>query len=158
GFTIERYFVLVLGLWLAGIVLYFIFSKAKNIKVIPASLCLIALLISFGPWGAFSVSERSQITRLQTYLQQNELLEKEIIQPASGTISFEDRREISNVIRYLVYNHGVSGIQPWFNQDLSKPEAENTVDENNIFNRHEQAEYIANLIGIEYINRWEGKN
>src|SRR5699024_3468757 len=49
GITVERYFVLVLGLWLTGIVLYFVISRAKNIKVIPASLCIVAFAISIGP-------------------------------------------------------------------------------------------------------------
>src|ERR1035437_3259531 len=61
GITENRYFILILALWLAGVATYFLLSKTKNIKVVPISLCAIAFLSSFGPWGAFSVSERSQI-------------------------------------------------------------------------------------------------
>lgn len=64
GITVERYFVIVLGFWLAGIVIYFLISKTRNIKAIPGSLCLLVFLISFGPWGAFTISEQSQINRL----------------------------------------------------------------------------------------------
>ena len=58
GITEDRYVVLALSFWLAAMALYFIFSKTKNIKIIPATLCLITFLISFGPWGIFSVSTK----------------------------------------------------------------------------------------------------
>src|SRR5699024_5099304 len=74
GITINRYLVVVLALWLAGIVAYFLVSRTKNIKVIPGSLCVVAFLISFGPWGAFSGSRRSQVNGVAGLLQQNETL------------------------------------------------------------------------------------
>lgn len=52
GITELRYFVLVLALWLLFIATYFLASKKKNIKIIPQSLCVLAFLTSFGPWGA----------------------------------------------------------------------------------------------------------
>ena len=154
SFTIERYFVLVLGLWLTGIVIYFIFSKKENIKVIPASLCILAFLISFGPWGAFSVSEQSQINRLQYYLQENDLLQDDKIQKASDDVSFEDRREISSIIRYLNNNHGLDGIQPWFDQNfdslVTKTAAADSAQPVAHYNR---PEHIVELLGIKYENR-----
>lgn len=156
SFTANRYFVLVLGLWLAGIVAYFIASKTKNIKVIPASLCIIAFLISFGPWGAFSVSEQSQVNRLQQYLEKNDILKEGSIHKASEPVAFEDRKEISSIIRYLNDMHGLSGIQPWFEEDLSnlaKPALNS--DTTRIVNRYEKPQYIAGLMGIEYVNEWE---
>lgn len=53
GITEPRYFVLALALWLCGIVLYFLLSGRKNIKIIPVSLCCLAFLSSFGPWAPF---------------------------------------------------------------------------------------------------------
>src|SRR5665647_3558162 len=41
GITEQRYFILVLALWLLFIAIYFLFSKSKNIKLIPVSLCIL---------------------------------------------------------------------------------------------------------------------
>ena len=71
GITPNRYYVLVAAIWVSGMILYFIFSKKKNIKIIPASLAVIALLTGFGPWSAYPVSEKSQISRLDHILLKN---------------------------------------------------------------------------------------
>jgi hypothetical protein len=44
--TMNRYFVVVFGIWLFGISLYFIFSGRRSLVVIPATLTLITLCIS----------------------------------------------------------------------------------------------------------------
>ncbi|MGZ4086128.1 MAG: DUF4153 domain-containing protein, partial [Bacteroidia bacterium] len=76
GITENRYYILVLAIWLAAVAAYFLFSRIKNIKVIPVSLCLIAFLSSFGPWSSFSVSKRSQLNRLEELLRANGILVK----------------------------------------------------------------------------------
>ncbi|MCW9707128.1 DUF4153 domain-containing protein [Fodinibius salsisoli] len=149
SFTVNRYFVLSLGIWLAGIVGYFIFSKEQNIKVIPVSLTLVALFISFGPWGAFSVAERSQIHRLQGYLQENNILKEGRIHKTSASVDWEDRREISSILRYLDNTHGLAGIQPWFEEDLSAFTANpDSSHQPPIYNR--PAHIARELMGIEY--------
>jgi len=45
--TMNRYFVVVFGTWLTIISLYYTISKQKNILVLPATLTIISLLISF---------------------------------------------------------------------------------------------------------------
>lgn len=157
GFTVERYFVLILGFWLTGVVIYFAFNKTKNIKVIPASLCLTAFLISFGPWGAFSVSQQSQLHRLQGYLQQHEILKNGTVRPVSASLAFEDRKEISSIIRYLITTHGIEGLQPWFEQDLAKLTAE-WGDSTRIIRLDEKPEKIVELMGLKYVSRWEGRD
>ena len=49
----KRYLVVILGLWLLGICLYFARRSSRNIKLIPMSLAALALITSCGPWGAF---------------------------------------------------------------------------------------------------------
>ncbi|MBT8297599.1 MAG: DUF4153 domain-containing protein, partial [Maribacter sp.] len=41
------------------------FSRKKQLKVLPITLCLLALLSSFGFWGAFSISKNSQVNQFQ---------------------------------------------------------------------------------------------
>ncbi len=73
GVTENRYFVVLLAIWLLGIALYFIFFKRDNISVIPISLCVVALLSSFGFWGASSVSAASQKNRLIRLFSDNQI-------------------------------------------------------------------------------------
>ncbi len=63
GITELRYYVLLLATWLLALNLYFVFSKIKSIKIIPVSLCILALFSTVGPWGAFQWSLRSQQRR-----------------------------------------------------------------------------------------------
>jgi len=119
GITEERYFVLALSCWLTLVALYFIFSIEKNIKFIPLSLCLLAFLVSFGPWGAFSASLRSQSTRLKEFLRSNHMLsENQKVIPATASLRQGDADEIRSIIRYLVEAHGYKSLQPLFTENL----------------------------------------
>jgi hypothetical protein len=123
GITENRYFAMGLGVWLAAMVVYFLVSKTKSIKVLPASICVVALLTSFGPWGVFRVSERSQVDRLEGLLTKNQLLIDGKVQKAQGQISPADAGQISSIVRYLHDTHGYEQIQPWFSENLKRDSA-----------------------------------
>ena len=153
GVTINRYYVATLAVWLAGIVLYFIISKTKNIKVIPVSLALVGVGISFGPFSAFSVSERSQSGRISEILEKNNILsENGTILKAESTIAFEDRSEVSSIVRYMIDNHDLNSLEPLFNADLK---TEIDAIENEDLEFRTKAEKVVLLMGIEYVNEWE---
>jgi hypothetical protein len=118
GFTERRYFLVVLAAWLFGVALYYTVRRSKNIKVIPASLFAVALLTAFGPWSAYSVSRRSQTDRLAGHLSRAGLLQDGVVRPATGEVSFEDRREVGEILTYLIWTHGSSTIAPWFQGEL----------------------------------------
>ncbi|MBD3616965.1 MAG: DUF4153 domain-containing protein [Gracilimonas sp.] len=151
GVTVNRYFVATLAVWLAGIVIYFLVGKSKNIKVIPISLCVIALLISFGPLGAFEVSKRSQLDRFEQLLEQNELLsdDNKIIK-GDKLISFEDRKQISSKVDYLLELKGSEPLQPYFEEDL-----EEYLLAEDSSNRYNDAGKIMRLMGMEYVAVWQ---
>jgi|GEM_PF-381503 len=79
GITVNRYVILALAVWLSFVSLYFT-ANGKNIKIIPKSLALLLLLISFGPWSIFNISEHSQINRLEKILTDAEILKDGKIQ------------------------------------------------------------------------------
>jgi hypothetical protein len=154
GVTVNRYLVATLAVWLAGLVIYFLLSKKRNIKVIPASLCLVSVLIVYGPLSAFEVSERSQVNRLEDKLKEYELLsESGTVLMSEKDIPFQDRKQISSGINYLIELKGVGAIQPYFDQDLQEVLANK--DSMNVVS---DAEAITNLIGIEYVYDWEMEN
>lgn len=110
GITESRYFILVLACWLASISIYLQINKLQNIKIIPITLFFMAIFTSFGPWGAFEVSKRSQLNRFIIVLEKNNLIkEGKIIKP-SKKISLQDQKEIRSLVSYLVVNYGVKSL------------------------------------------------
>jgi hypothetical protein len=75
GITERRYLVVILGLWLVFVSLYYLISKKKKIHIIPISLLCVLLFSTFGPWGMFSISSWSQKRALTTVLEDSGLLE-----------------------------------------------------------------------------------
>jgi len=119
GITENRYFLMVLAFWLAFVTMYGLLSKKKTIKIIPLTLCLVALVTSFGPWGGYSVSKSSQKSRLTKLLQANELLAAGTLVPAKNEVNIDDRKEISATFDYLIDRHGLDTVSPWFDDLLA---------------------------------------
>ncbi len=112
GFTILRYSLLGLSVWLTFISIFMIVTKNRYIYLIPISLAAVAAVVWFLPGAnAWAVSQRSQTNRLQNQLKEigiikNNQLQKDVI--LSDSISsaiFED-------VDYLFQNHGVTGLEP----------------------------------------------
>jgi hypothetical protein len=98
GITESRYILIILALWLSIITAYFLISRKDNIKIIPISLCILALLATYGPQSAFSVSRYSQTQRLRKMLKSQDA---------------HALKERPQIIRYLVLNHGLDALQPF---------------------------------------------
>lgn len=120
GITENRYFIIVLALWLFGNALYFLLSTVKNIKVIPMSLFFVALLSGFGSWSAFTVSKNSQSKRLLSIVEKYKMLENNKIVPIKNTVvmSDSDLIELSSITYYLANSHGSEAIQPFVTWDV----------------------------------------
>jgi len=115
GITENRYFILVLAIWLFCIASYFLMSRNDNIKVIPISLAFIAFFSSFGPWGAFSVSKHSQMNHLEDILTKNKILVNGKIDGKNvHPVTTDESDEIWSVIDYLDNTSSLDVIQPWF--------------------------------------------
>lgn len=106
GFTERRYFLLVLAIWLTGIALFYGITGSRDIRWIPITLCIVALLTFTGPWSAYAVSRRSQSDRLEDLLTRNGILGNGDLRPARDTVPREDAREVSATVRYLLTMHG----------------------------------------------------
>ncbi|MDB5104989.1 MAG: hypothetical protein JWP91_2678 [Fibrobacteres bacterium] len=113
GITENRYFVLALGVWLSGIVLHSALDAPRDLRILPASLCLVALLASFGPWGAFEVSRKSQVQRMKGLLESHGMLVGGKLAKAPGRIPRHVAREIGGIADYLEERERLSDIKPW---------------------------------------------
>lgn len=141
GVTINRYITLFLAIWLTGISVYII-TGGKDIRQIPLSLFVIILICSFGPWGVFDVSGKSQVRRLQNILTDSEILidgkirnEPEWISVDTIVLKFDNQHlnegilsdslhnEVMSITNYLEEYHGLKAIEGWFAQsphDIAK--------------------------------------
>ena len=111
GITEQRYFLMVLAVWLAFITAYFLISIKQDIRVIPISLCLATLFTVYGPQGAFAVSQISQINQLQGLFEKYGALENQMVQPLSKPVDSADRERMTNVLTYLVNKHGTKSVE-----------------------------------------------
>lgn len=110
GVTENRYYVVVLGLWVLGIMLYFSFKKPLRNIIIPISLSIVFLNSVYGPLSSFAISKYSQNKRFENLLTKNNMLiNGEIVK--NNEITSEDKREISNIISYFSSIHELKDIK-----------------------------------------------
>lgn len=166
GITINRYIIILLGVWLTIVCIYFIIGK-NNIKFIPISLCLLILLMSFGPWSMFSVSERSQANRLEELLTENGILKdgkiineqvliidsnfysQDFTYPNQSLMNDSLCNEVKSIIDYLDDHHGFNAIKNWYEEDYSTAIA-NYNETKKRWSRINEAEIYMNAMGLEY--------
>lgn len=93
GFTENRYIVFVLACWIMGVTLYILFSKKKQLRYVTMSLATMLLLISFGFWGMFLVSEKSQLNQF------SELFKE--MKSTEFKISSAQNKQFKSIVKYL---------------------------------------------------------
>lgn len=145
GITENRYFVIAMAVGLSIAVIYFVFGKRKDIRIIPIILCCLAFISAYGPWSAFSVSKNNQMNRLEKILIKNNLLIDGSITQASDELKYEDQKEISSIINYLLEWHGIETFSGWL--------ADSTINSLDSVSRYSQREEITKLMGFEYGSR-----
>jgi hypothetical protein len=111
GITENRYFVVLLGLWVTGVMIYLNLTKSRRNIVMPISLAIIALLSVSGPWSAYSVSKLSQSIRFENILDRNDMISNNMVFKPSAEIAENDRNEISEILMYFSNNHNLSDLK-----------------------------------------------
>ncbi len=158
GVTERRYFLVTLSLWLAGIAVFSSSRRRGSIKVIPASLAVLAFVSVAGPWGAYAVSERSQVGRLEEHPRRAMTCWSTAgSRTPPGMSRSRTAREISAVIRYLTETHGVAAIEPWFDGGLAGIDSVST--DSGPSSRTEsdaRSAAIVSAMGLSYVDRWAG--
>lgn len=115
GITEGRYYVFLIAIWLSAISLYFLLSKSKEIRVIPYSLLVAALLSTFGPWGATSLSLKSQFSRLENELTRIGLLSGDTVNEMPVDLTQPGFSKAEDILRYTFKNHGIEAFMGWSN-------------------------------------------
>lgn len=104
GFTVGRYYVLLLALWLTAITVYSIIKPNYHIKIIPISLAIVGFISLYGPQSAANISKVSQQNRVAELLQ---------VHHTKG-LSEEEQNEISSAVTYLFNNYSAKVLVPYF--------------------------------------------
>lgn len=101
--TINRYLVVVFGIWLLSISLYYIFSKKKYLAIIPFLLTAFTIIISIWPWSVHQLPESRQLDRLENNLIEANILKDWKIIPLKNveSINKELSKNIYSGIEYL---------------------------------------------------------
>lgn len=136
GLTEHRYFLICLGLWLAGMFLYFLLSRRPDIRRVPMTLAALAFVTSVGPWGAYSAGLASQSARLQRLLAENGLLAAGKAVKLDRALPVETRREIGGTLDYILRYHGGAPLEKYFPAGLRT------------------SKDLMAFLGQEYVRRW----
>ncbi|MBL7826801.1 MAG: DUF4153 domain-containing protein, partial [Saprospiraceae bacterium] len=113
GITEERYLIAHLGVWLLLNCLFFLFSKKENIKFLPITLGLFALVWAFGPFNATAVSTRSQFGRLKHILERNDRLENGKMKVSNVEMPKEDVDEFVGALTFLDQRNKLDMLTPY---------------------------------------------
>ncbi|MBB6328940.1 hypothetical protein FHS59_004604 [Algoriphagus iocasae] len=167
GLTVNRYIILLMGIWLTFIALYFIFGKAK-IKTIPISLAAFMIFGAFGPWSMFNLSEYNQLDRLENILQEENILRDGKIQrevkwevtevnkfeaigsKSTNQLDAEALDEVNSIVQYLEDYHGLEAVLDWFEQDLSALYRKAS-EKNRIYFYIDYSQFVIESMGLKFI-------
>jgi hypothetical protein len=152
SWTENRYFVVILGLWLLGTSIYFLINKKATFKSIFVALTAIILVSQIGPMSGYSVGERAQKHRLVNLLESAQIMKNGEIIPAKIELDKEIRYEISDTIDYLVSRHGKDSVMEIFPEILAKLKEENKL------HRYNLAQEITKELGFKFVSDWERKS
>lgn len=121
GITEQRYFLLVLALWLAFITGYFLLFSKQNIKIIPVSLCIVTLLSIYGPQSAFSISRYSQRAKLvKLFEKYNSYKNGKLIPLGKTKMTEADGEEAIAKLHYLTDGKHMNYLQGYIGRDVYK--------------------------------------
>lgn len=149
GITELRYVVLVLALWLTAITAYFLFSKNQNIKVIPISLSLIAILSTWGPQSASSVSENSQRNRLIHLFKSQGSWQDGKLQPMPATISDSIGNETIQQLRFISERYGAKSLRSILPESLNDSITVRDTIKNKYSRRYAAGDLLRKELGLK---------
>ncbi|WP_299533886.1 DUF4153 domain-containing protein [Ulvibacterium sp.] len=111
GFTENRYFVLIIAFWILGMALYLLLNSKKRLKVLPISLFILAILTSFGFWGAFSISKNSQIQEFQNVYGD--------VESKGNMANLQEYEQLKSILSYLDDRNALFQLDIINNADMS---------------------------------------
>lgn len=142
GITENRYLIVILAIWLLGLSIYMLATKLQNIKIIPLSLAIVAIIAGIGPLSAFNISKNSQLNRLEKVMIENNIFENGKITKIEN-LDYEISTQIESIVNHINNTYGYKPFYKYFGE--SKLDSLSEIN-NNMDLRWE----ILEMIGISY--------
>jgi hypothetical protein len=122
GVTPQRYGLVIIGVWLAGLAIYLAtWNRRADMRHILGSLAVLLLIGSFGPWGAVAVSVSDQFARLTALTESAKMLEGgRLVQPIPHPPE-SVAQQASSIILMLSETGGLDRLKPWFEGRTDDP-------------------------------------
>lgn len=125
--TINRYLALIFGVWLLIVSLYFVLGRAKYILALPASLALMALIFSIGPWSLAAYPVERQYNRLLINLEQAHILKEDKIVPLVSVDMYDERiKNIVSQIEYVCEHSDCDQLERLFAAEIARASADSS--------------------------------
>ncbi|GFR36617.1 DUF4153 domain-containing protein [Thermobrachium celere] len=110
GVTEPRYYVIIAGIWVLLVFLYWNITKEAKNALIPFTLAITIFISLFTPLSSFSISRYSQNKRFESILKRNNMLKDgKIIK--NPNIDKKDKQQISSIISYFEYRQGIDKLK-----------------------------------------------
>lgn len=118
GVTEQRYLVTLGGVWLACNAIYYLLSRTKAIRFAPYTVTAFLVLAVVGPWNMFVVSLHSQLSGLQTLLEEKHIMkEGKIVRSLTAiTVSSEEYGTLASKFEYIFQHNEKEKIYPWLTE------------------------------------------
>src|SRR5262245_23408400 len=153
GVTEDRYFVIALTAWLGCIATFFIARRDGDIRWIPVTLALLALLTFGGPWGAYHVSLVSQRARFVRLLEQNGMWRHGKLEAPAREVPAAQRKQLSAALVYLLDHHGGKALVSVLGPTLAA--ADSGVKHPERSGGNVRAQLIASKLGFTFVGEYE---
>ncbi|MCC6377725.1 MAG: DUF4153 domain-containing protein, partial [Burkholderiales bacterium] len=154
GVTEERYDLFALAAWVTLVAVGYSWRRRADIRWIPMSLCAVALLTSFGPWGAYSVSRLDQTKRVLALVA--ELGVKPDGTPSDAAkLDFAARKKLSDGVRYLAGTHGVAALPAALRAAAERDSTWRKLGDGWRNDGERTAQAVMTGLGQGYVTRWD---
>lgn len=147
SWTENRYFVVVLGLWLLGTTLYFLIRKDAKFKWIFVALTSVILVSQIGPLSGYNMGKKAQTDRLMVLLEEVEVKQGDQFEKINFEANTESENQIASILDYLKERHGEAVLKQIF-VDLDYEKVP----------YYQLSERIMEHYGLNYRSKWERNN
>lgn len=111
GVTERRYYVLLIGVWLAFCVIWMNLAGKRSNLAIWAAMAALLVISVVGPGSAFSVSRASQNQRFEAVLSAAGRLEGGTAVPRGGDLTEQQQRQVYDIVDYFERFHRVDQLK-----------------------------------------------
>ncbi len=112
GLTEPRVALFVLSIWFAGVALFYLVTRSRNILIVPLSLAIVTLVTFAGPLSISRLSRESQLARLEIALRNAGMLQGDSLVARADSLPRDSVAPVRNALSYMYARHGASSL-PW---------------------------------------------